>query len=70
MLTVPLEKEPAIVTAPTIRYDITGTRTAVPNSQNSVLSAGTTASGTSKGPEDMRGQVWMVNTIHILLVTE
>ena len=70
MLTFRLEKEPAIVTPPTIRYDITDTRTAVLNSQNSVLSPGATAPGTLKGPEDMRGQVWMVRNIRVLLVTE
>ena len=70
MLTFRLEKEPAIVTAPTIRYDITDTRTAVLNSQNSVLSAGAAASGTLKGPEDRRGQVWIVRTIRILLVAD
>ena len=70
MLTFRSKKEPAIVTAPATRRDITDTHTAVSNSQNSVAGARTMVSHTLKGPKDTRGQDRMVSIINILPVTE
>ena len=64
------KEEPASVTAPATRHNITDTYAAASNSQNSVVSAGATVSDTLEGPKDRRDQVRMVSTIHILSVAE